>query len=716
MTPPIERLLFTALSVFTDPEERRAFLDHSCRDAPDLRKQLDELLAIEGDAVSFFETPPKAQTGEPPDGSKEDGLHAQIDRYRLLTEIGEGGCGVVFYAEQEEPVRRKVALKIIKLGMDTEAVIARFDLERRALEQMDHPNIARVLDAGATGSGRPYFVMEFVDGKKITDFCDASHLNIRQRLDLFAQVCRAIQHAHQKGLIHRDIKPSNVLVHWQDNVAVPKIIDFGIAKATALEPTKGITATRSDQLLGTPSYMSPEQAQGGTDTDTRSDIYSLGVLLYELLCGRQPFDPKRLTESAVDEVRRIIQEEEPKRPSAALKAATPEEGAAIASNRGTDAQRLVAQLAGDLDWIVMKAMEKERSRRYETANGLAMDLLRYLNNEVVSARPPSRSYRFGKLVRRNKLVFVAGSIAAFGLLAGFSISTVMFFRERAAKQEQARLRQTAEFRSLISQAAVRIKYGDFEGADKLLAGVPLEETPSSLEAANTFGAVADRRMKAGWLKEASLAYAAMVRAITSVDNSDLPEISINLLPAAATVTYAGDVQTYEEIRRMAIRRFGHTTNGVVAERTLKACSLLPADEESLHALEPLAGIVERAIESKEGQMGTEPAYTAWGCFAISLWNYRTGDFRKAVQWAEKSLAFPKDNQARIASVLTVRAMIEQKLGQPADARASLAQAREPIQKVFAGNGWLAPHPPVSWFEWLNAALLLTEAERLVGSK
>jgi tetratricopeptide (TPR) repeat protein len=462
--------------------------------------------------------------------------------------------------------------------------------------------------------------------------------------------------------------------------------------------------------------MSPEQAHGGTDVDTRSDIYSLGVLLYELLCGRQPFDPRRLAESAVDEVRRIIREDEPKRPSAALRTAKPEENAAIAANRGTDAQRLSAQLAGDLDWIVMKAMEKERSRRYETANGLASDVLRYLNNEVVSARPPSRAYRFGKLMHRNKLVFVAGSIAVFGLLAGFSVSTVMFFRERAAKQEQARLRQIAEFRSIISQAAVRIKYGDFEGADKLLAGVPLEETPSSLEAANSFGAVADWHMKAGRLKEASSAYTAMVRAITSVDNSDLPGVSINLLPAAATVTYAGDVQTYEKIRRMAIERFGGTTNAVVAERTLKVCSLLPGDEKTLHALVPLAGIVEHAIEFREGQMGTAPEFTAWGCFAMSLWNYRIGDFRQAAQWAERSLAFPKDNEARIASVLTVRAMIEQKLGQPANANASLAQARDPMQRAFAGNRWLASTPPVSWFEWLNAALLLTEAERLVGGK
>lgn len=679
---------------------------------------------VQGEVATFLEFQPEMEPeGGPVEKSGYEGIGAHIGRYRLITRIGAGGCGVVYYAEQEEPVRRKVALKIVKLGMDTEAVVARFELERQALAQMDHPNIARVLDAGATASGRPYFVMELVEGEKITDFCDANRLDIRQRLDLFVQVCRAIQHAHQKGVIHRDIKPSNVLARSHDGVPVPKVIDFGIAKATAPSMARDATFTHFDQYLGTPAYMSPEQAQGSADVDTRGDIYSLGVLLYELLSGRPPFDLERLTDSAMDEVRRIIREEDPKRPSTALKMAAPEESATIAANRGTDAQHLASQLAGDLDWIVMKAIEKERSRRYESATGLAMDVQRYLNDEAVLARPPSRAYLLGKLVRRNKLVFLAGSIAVFGLLAGFSVSTVMYFREKAARQEQARLRenaehlrQKAELRERIARAAVRIKYGDLDEADKLLAEVPVEQTPSSLEAAQAFGAVADWHMKAGRLKEAASRYTSMIRAIASVDSSDLPSVSINLLPPAAAVTYAGDAQAYEEIRRMAIERFGATTNGVVAEQTLKACILLPADETTLRSLAPLAGVIERAIEQKEAPIGTDFHFTAWACFAMSLWNYRIGDFPKAVQWAERGLAFPKDNEARIASTLIVRAMIEQKSGQPANARASLAQGRDAVQKVFARNAWVKSKPPAYWFEWLNAALLLAEAERLIGSE
>src|SRR5581483_2646795 len=275
-------------------------------------------------------------------------------------------------------------------------------------------------------------------------FCDNNHYTIEQRLALFVQVCRAIQHAHQKGLIHRDIKPSNVLVHLQDEAPVPKIIDFGIAKATAGGNGVDATVTRLDQFIGTPDYISPEQAQGSSDVDTRTDIYSLGVLLYELLSGRTPFTFKQAKETTLDEVRRIIREEEPKPPSMALKAASPEERETIAANRATDFEHLASQLAGDLDWIATKAMAKERSRRYDSATGLAMEIERYLNSEPVLARPPSRFYRLGKLMRRNKLVFAAGGIAVFGLLAGFSISTVMFFRERAARQEQARLRENAE--------------------------------------------------------------------------------------------------------------------------------------------------------------------------------------------------------------------------------------------------------------------------------
>ena len=319
-------------------------------------------------------------------------------------------------AEQEEPVRRRVALKIIKLGMDTKSVIARFEAERQALAMMDHPNIARVFDAGATETGRPYFVMELVRGVKITEYCDQNNLDTRQRLELFIQICQAIQHAHQKGIIHRDIKPSNILVTLHDGVPVPKVIDFGIAKAIEARLTDKTLFTAYEQFIGTPAYMSPEQAEmSGLDVDTRSDIYSLGVLLYELLTGRTPFDAKKLLQHGLDEMRRTLREQEPHRPSTMVTTLQGTELTATAEHRHAEPPKLISLLRGDLDWIVMKALEKDRRRRYETANGLAMDIQRYLNSEPVMARPPSRLYRFQKLVRRNKVVFAAGGAVAAAL-------------------------------------------------------------------------------------------------------------------------------------------------------------------------------------------------------------------------------------------------------------------------------------------------------------
>ena len=359
---------------------------------------------------------PPGPTSPDPDAPRS------IGNYQLLEEIGRGGMGVVYLAEQTEPVRRQVALKLIKLGMDTRQVIARFEAERQALALMDHPNIAKVLDGGATDAGRPFFVMELVNGLKITQYCDQNQLSTAERLKLFLQACRAIQHAHQKGVIHRDIKPSNILVTVQDGVPVPKVIDFGVAKATGASLTDKTVFTTFEQLLGTPAYMSPEQAEmGGVDIDTRSDIYSLGVLLYELLTGRPPFDSEELLSAGLDAMRRKIREVDPPRPSTRLTSLTNEEVASVAKHCLAEPPRLIHLVRGDLDAIVMKAVEKERNRRYETANGLAMDVQRHLDNEAVLARPAGPAYRFQKWVRRNKAAFGA----TLGILAALMLGVVV---------------------------------------------------------------------------------------------------------------------------------------------------------------------------------------------------------------------------------------------------------------------------------------------------
>jgi serine/threonine protein kinase len=397
----------------------------------------------------------------------------RIGRYKLLEQIGEGGCGVVYVAQQEEPVRRQVALKVIKLGMDTRQVIARFEAERQALALMDHPNIAKVLDGGSTQTGRPFFVMELVKGVRITDYCDRNNLSTTQRLNLFIKVCQAIQHAHQKGIIHRDIKPSNVLVALHDGVAVPKVIDFGIAKATTGHwLTDKTVHTAIDQFIGTPAYMSPEQAElTRLDIDTRSDIYALGVLLYELLTGKTPFDSKRLFEAGLDEVRRIIREEEPPRPSTCISTLNAQEQTALARRHASEPPKVLGIIRGDLDWIVMKTLEKDRNRRYETANGLARDIERFIGNEPVAARPPSTVYRFQKLVRRNKLAVGAAGAVALALLLGLAIATWALVNERESRKEAEHQRHLAESNQNKAQAEAAKSQQVAHFLEEMLAGI-----------------------------------------------------------------------------------------------------------------------------------------------------------------------------------------------------------------------------------------------------
>ncbi len=401
-----------ALLVEMPAERRSAFLAATCQEDLDLRQRLEARMQGRPPSDTELDTP--TEMGQSPlalpfsTESPDEAIGLTVGRYKLREKLGEGGCGVVYVAEQTEPVRRRVALKVIKLGMDTKQVVARFEAERQALAMMDHPNIARVLDAGTTDTGRPYFVMELVRGNRITDYCDQAELSARERLDLVVKVCQAIQHAHQKGIIHRDIKPSNILVTLHDGVPVPKVIDFGIAKATEGKLTENTVYTQLHQFIGTPAYMSPEQAEmSGLDIDTRSDIYSLGVLLYELLTGKTPFDAKELMASGLDEMRKTIREREPSRPSTRLATLQDEDLTTTAKRRSVDTTGLAHLLEGDLDWIVMKCLEKDRTRRYETANAVAADILRHLANEPVTARPASTLYKFQKAIRRNKLVFGA---------------------------------------------------------------------------------------------------------------------------------------------------------------------------------------------------------------------------------------------------------------------------------------------------------------------
>jgi serine/threonine protein kinase len=372
--------------------------------------------------------------GASPEESRSEQPGARIGNYELLEKIGEGGFGIVWMAEQAEPLRRRVALKIIKPGMDSREVIARFEAERQALALMEHPNIASIYDGGTTETCRPFFAMELVEGVPITTYCDANRLSTRERLELFLQVCHAVQHAHQKGIIHRDIKPSNILVAVKDDRAVPKIIDFGIAKATQASLAGRMHVTRLNQWLGTPEYMSPEQAGlGGLDVDTRSDIYSLGVLFYELIAGHPPFDPATLLDAGYDAILRVIREEEPPKPSTRLSSLTKSELAAVAGNRGVEPAKLHRQLRGDLDWIVMKALEKDRRRRYETANGFADDIQRYLDDEVVLARPPRAGYRLRKAWRRHKVGFAAAAMVTSALVLGAVLSTWQALRATRAE-------------------------------------------------------------------------------------------------------------------------------------------------------------------------------------------------------------------------------------------------------------------------------------------
>ncbi len=666
-TPSREESLFdNALAL--PPEERAAYLDKICGQDAALRQRVANLLAAYGQSAGFLEAPPAAAERPatmvvtvPPAENPGD----VIGRYKIREKLGEGGCGVVYVAEQAEPVRRRVALKVIKLGMDTRTVIARFEAERQALAMMDHPNIARVLDAGTTAAGRPYFVMELVRGIKITEYCDRNNLDTGARIGLFIQVCHAVQHAHQKGIIHRDIKPSNILVTLHDGVPVPKVIDFGIAKATEGRLTDQTVYTQLYEFIGTPAYISPEQAEmSGLDIDTRTDIYSLGVLLYELFTGKTPFDSQELIRSGLDEMRRTIREEEPLRPSTRLSAMGDADLTTTAKRRGAEAPRLVHFIQGDLDWIVMKALEKDRTRRFDTANALAADLQRFLNNEPVEARPPSNIYRFRKLVRRNKMAFaaVAGIVAALAL--GLAASLNLYIKEKAAlrralqaEQEEAGLRKQAEagleierkqrayseIGNKLWQAGVLMSQDQFPRAEELMKDMP--PIPQTAAIYNVLG-MAHARW--GRLPNAITNF---TKAATAQPTNDLG--FHYLLPLLAQT---GRANEFEEWRRKALDQFGSTHEPAVAERMALDCLILPASDE----------VVQRVVTMLDKNAATPPGRAAE--LARGLAEYRLGQFARAATRLEKVADLEVDTNAAIQARL-ILSMARRQLGKSDEAAA-----------------------------------------------
>lgn len=734
--------IFTAAAEISDVVERDAMLDRECGDSATLRTQVVDLLAVRSKAEEFFSNciigglkstiNSGAQENSTEAEANDKNIGSRIGPYKVLQKIGEGGCGGVYMAEQEKPVRRRIALKIIKLGMDTKNVIARFESERQALAMMDHPNIARVLDAGTTDTGRPYFVMELIHGINILEYCDKNGLDTRSRLELFVQACNAIQHAHQKGIVHRDIKPSNILVTSHDGVPVPKVIDFGIAKAMTEPLTDKTLFTTYGCFIGTPAYMSPEQAEfSGLDVDTRSDIYSLGVLLYELLTGRPPFDHNDLISSGLDEMRRTLREREPHRPSTKLKTFSAEELTATAARRNVGSSQLKSLLNGDLDWIVMKALEKDRRRRYETANGLAMDVARFLNNEPIVARPPSKWYRLQKLAQRNRTVFLAGGIVTLVMLGWIGTSTWLLFKEKEARefaveagrqtelarQNETRLRLEADARAEIARATLMVNRGKLREAEELLSQLQVSVIEPSLEASDVFRILGDWAASEGRWNQAVIQFKRLNSAY-QIDKSEITDVSaVTLLRLGPTLIAAGNTSEFQQFVDDSIARFSTISNRVAAEEVMKASLIYPPNASSLRKLRSLSDVLSKSIS--ETEPAEDPSLIAWRQFALALYDYRSEDFNDSIALLQRCMASQNYLPERVAMTHFVLAMAFYQTKQITAAKSELNLGQALVRQYCPDTGesfsiaGMDPKSSVYWYDWVIAQILRNEARAMI---
>jgi serine/threonine protein kinase/tetratricopeptide (TPR) repeat protein len=623
----VKRLFHEALE--REPSRRSDFLDGLGTLNPSLRKEVESLLASHDKKESFLNKPPIEEEGDSGAFLSEDTASVtrareieeaategrQIGPYRLLQELGHGGMGVVYEAEQEKPVHRRVALKLIKLGMDTKQVIARFESERQALALMNHPNIASVYDAGATEQGRPYFAMEYVQGIPIAEYCDKHRLRIKERLELFIAVCEGVQHAHQKGIIHRDLKPSNVLVTIQDDKPVPKIIDFGVAKATAHRLTERTVYTELGQLIGTPAYMSPEQAEmTGLDIDTRTDVYSLGVILYELLVGAQPFDATELRKAGFEGVRRIIRDKEPLKPSTKVQSLskTPTDSA---KNRSVEPPAWERELRGDLDWITMKALEKDRTRRYGSPSDLAADIARHLKHEPVLAGPPSTIYKVMKFVRRHRVGVASAAVITFllvALLVGMTIQAARIARARdRAESEAAKAQSVNEFlRNMLSSVDPWRAQGEVitvhrvldEASAQLREDATLDEQPE-VEAA-IHSTIGHTYLSLGDYEAAEPHIELALKMNKNLYGEEHVDVATSLQTMAWLKSAKGDSSDAERLtrERLALERKLH---GEKHERVADAMNELAMLLRDQHELEEAEMLIRGALEMLRELLGPE---------------------------------------------------------------------------------------------------------------